>query len=293
MHELTAEYERTAYNGKLTYCRNLVAILEEEARQRREQLKELREKFLVSRKHRLMGKPYQRPAQKRTSSAPPKPSATSQQAAGVDLAMAVGPGIAGGSASVQSQAATVLLNAMNTNLSGLTPTSLVQPPVPAASIPPFASLTGGTFLSQSTNPLIASSLRQQLLLSNLGLRGSLMNPSLLDNRSHLLSMGLFGGFPTSQEITRQTLLAQIRSEDERIAMLQRLAALQNVGISTGAPQAVGNQEEKSDFANQQTMATLTSSPSGATQTEAVPQNREGQSRGAIPRGSKKRARDQP
>ena len=38
---------------------------EDEAKKRREHLQELREKFLVSRKHRLMGKPYHKAAAKK------------------------------------------------------------------------------------------------------------------------------------------------------------------------------------------------------------------------------------
>lgn len=213
---------------------------DEEAVQRREELQELREKFLVSRKHRLMGKPYQRPSPTKRKTLIRKESAAYKKPA---ANVQVGPGMLAFGANREASGASVLSLA-----AGLNPHGLLRPPIPGMGMSAlgFAPPPGAPLLGQANNPLAAAELRQHMMYNRMAsLRGSLMmNPSLMDQRSLLLGQGLGGmpgGYLGAQDLARHSFLAQIRSEDERSALLQQVA---------GVPLGAEAQEEKFDLASQ-------------------------------------------
>lgn len=224
---------------------------EDEAKQRREHLQELREKFLTSRKHRLMGKPYQKPnAKKQASSAKPTTS-MSKDPKGV--AVARGPGVA--TVGPSSSAAAVaednrLIQSIRPSLAGLNP-SLLMPHVAGMSALPFGPL--GSVLGQVTSPLVSEEIRQRILMNRAlaSLGGPFFNPALLDQRSLLLNQVYGPRYVTNQDSAALShqLLAQIRGDDETSALLQNISGVASAAARPGLGVA-GDQEEKSDLANQ-------------------------------------------
>ena len=133
---------------------------EEEAKERRKKLQELRDKFLVSRKHRLMGKPYQRPSKKSDSSR--KESASKKPGS---VTIAAGPGVmtVGPTSEVGAftfnPPAELIQSIRPGGMAGLSP-SLLQPPLGGMAGLPFGAFGASALLGHSVKSSVSKGLTE-------------------------------------------------------------------------------------------------------------------------------------